>query len=227
MIMLCTAWLGTNSKGGRGSENQTPTGRDVVSSDASSTTSGVTSTMSSSPKSVSVPNLSIAESTSSSMSTSSTTYSSNSVFSSPLAPTNNNLSNMSSSSLFDGLGAISRVRSLINSSRLPSSGTVQGANNTSGGGGAGSANPSGGSGSTGGAYPPCSPAVNAGINHPSFNPTSSSTSSISSHHHSHHHSHHFHQAPGQSNNPFLFGRAPHSVSSLVRIALSSHFPGLH
>jgi len=111
---------------------------------------------------------------------------------------------MSSSSLFDGLGAISRVRSLINSSRIPASGIQTGPATAP-------------LGSTG-AYNPCS--TTAGIN-PTFTPSSSSVS-----HHQHHHSHHFHQAPGQSNNPFLFGRAPHSVSSLVRIALSSHFPGL-
>lgn len=147
--------------------------------EASTVCTGTTSTISSNPKSVSVPNLSSTES--SSMSTSA-----NSVFSSPLSP--NNLNNVSSS-LFDSLSAIARVRSLINSSRFPSA----------------------------------SQSSNTFLAPSSHHPNSSCPSASNPSQNLHHSHHHHHQNPNQSNNPFLFGRAP--VSSLVRIALSSNFPG--
>ncbi|XP_035704354.1 E3 ubiquitin-protein ligase HECTD1 [Folsomia candida] len=198
------AWLGTNNKGvpGRGTESQANPGS-ADASTASGTTPGTSSskTICSNPKSVSVPNLSTTE-------TSSLSTSSNSVFSSPLSPGTNNLNNVSSS-LFDSLSAIARVRSLINSSRFPS--VSQNCNTLV---------------TTTSHASPCPPNTN--------NPqqTPQNVHPPAAHHHNHHHhppppvpTSQQHHPNHQSYNPFVFGRAPHSVSSLVRIALTSNFPG--
>lgn len=132
-------------------------------------------------KSVSVPNLSYSESSSTTISPPT------SAFSSSPSNASNNLNN-ASNSLFDGLSAIARVRSLINSSRFPS----------------------------------------LSHNNPQMMNMNSSASNPATHHQQQQQQNRTNNDLNQNpNNPFLFGRTtPHSVSSLVRIALSSNFPGL-
>lgn len=238
IIVWSAACLGGASVGGRGGSALSRTGGSIEPTMTVSSGPGPMPKRTN-PKSVSVPNLSSPEA-----------CCGGTPVVPPLPPpvhVTENSNSSCSSSLFDGLSAIARVRHLINSTTSGGGGNND-QGHSSGGGGIGSSSSI--ASSTTGFQQPGKDSIFSVTHHPhphattnnnlnnnnnnapphaaGRNNSTSSTSgsgsggrapsnlaSIQNHDNNN----------AQTNNPFLFGRPPHSVSSLFRIALSSNFPG--